>query len=155
MGRWRRTTACERAAQWISLELDGELNELERAALRRHLARCERCSAAKVEIHGFTALVRQAPFVRSRTQVVFAMPGARRAKIVRRSALSLVAAAALAAGGAALVLPQGSSDTGFNLFARATPQQRLEFADAKLVRTEAQTMMPVPPTSPFAWRVLT
>ena len=43
MTRWRRTTACERAAQWISLELDGELGRLEQAALARHLGRCDRC----------------------------------------------------------------------------------------------------------------
>ena len=38
MTRWRRTTACERGAQWISLDLDGELSRLEQTALARHLA---------------------------------------------------------------------------------------------------------------------
>ncbi len=50
MTRWRRTTACERAAQWISLELDGELGRLEQAALARHLRRCDRCLASSEEI---------------------------------------------------------------------------------------------------------
>ena len=35
--RWLLTTACERASQWISLELHGELGRLEQAALVRHL----------------------------------------------------------------------------------------------------------------------
>ena len=41
--RWWRTNACERAMQWISLELDGELSQLERAALGRHIDGCARC----------------------------------------------------------------------------------------------------------------
>ena len=45
MMRWRRTTACERAAQWISLDLDDELGELDRAALAKHLERCPGCRA--------------------------------------------------------------------------------------------------------------
>ena len=52
MMRWRRTTACERAAQWISLDLDDELGRLERAALARHLGRCAGCRAASAEIGG-------------------------------------------------------------------------------------------------------
>jgi anti-sigma factor RsiW len=154
MGRWRRTTACERAAQWISLELDGELSELEGAALRRHLERCGRCSARKVEIDGFTRLIRQAPLVESSTRAVFALPGSRRAKIVRRSAASLVAAAVLAAGAAALVVPQGPPDRGFSLFALSTQKERLQFADAEQIRSESQTLMPTWPTSPLAVRAL-
>ena len=45
MMRWRRTTACERAAQWISLGLDGELRARDRAALDRHLERVRRAAA--------------------------------------------------------------------------------------------------------------
>ena len=72
MTRWRRTTACERAAQWISLDLDGELGRLEQAALARHLRRCDRCRASSAEIGGFTALLREAPPVEPARAIVVA-----------------------------------------------------------------------------------
>jgi len=61
MKGWRRTTPCERASQWISLRLDGELTELEQAGLDRHLERCEHCHALSRELAGLTALLRTAP----------------------------------------------------------------------------------------------
>ena len=61
MMRWRRTTACERAAQWISLDLDDELGSLDRAALAKHLERCAGCRALSAEIGGFTRLLRIQP----------------------------------------------------------------------------------------------
>ncbi len=36
---------CERAREWASQRADGELSELERLVLRRHLGRCEGCSS--------------------------------------------------------------------------------------------------------------
>ena len=58
---WRRATACERAAEWISLELDGELGFLERSVLHRHLARCEDCRSAGAAIDAFTQAIRAEP----------------------------------------------------------------------------------------------
>jgi ferric-dicitrate binding protein FerR (iron transport regulator) len=79
MTRWRRTTACERATQWISLELDGELSRLEQAALARHLRRCDRCRSANTDIGRFTSLLRAAPPVEpARAVVVVTPPWARR-----------------------------------------------------------------------------
>src|SRR5205085_542263 len=66
MMRWRRTTTCDRAAQWISLELDGELTELERAGLARHLDRCQNCRRTSAELGTFTRLIRAAPLVELR-----------------------------------------------------------------------------------------
>lgn len=37
--------ACERAREWASLRLDGELSELEQALFASHLERCAACSA--------------------------------------------------------------------------------------------------------------
>jgi predicted anti-sigma-YlaC factor YlaD len=106
MTLWRRTTACERAAQWISLELDGELGRLDEAALARHLRRCDRCQSSSLEIGAFTGLLREEPPVApSRAVVVVTPPWAkRRARAtIRGGALALIAA--LAAMLAVAVLP--------------------------------------------------
>jgi predicted anti-sigma-YlaC factor YlaD len=56
--------ACGFAREHISLQLDGELSELDRAALKAHLERCERCRAyadsmAEVTGHLRTAALEQ------------------------------------------------------------------------------------------------
>jgi predicted anti-sigma-YlaC factor YlaD len=56
-----RPAACERAHTWISLRLDGELSELERALLDAHLAHCGDCRAAAAGVEGLTRAMRAAP----------------------------------------------------------------------------------------------
>src|SRR5207247_8945881 len=51
---------CERAREWASLRLDGELSELEQALLRAHLARCASCSAYARAITETTSAIRVA-----------------------------------------------------------------------------------------------
>ena len=98
MVRLRRISACERAAQWISLDLDGELSELERVGLARHLEGCERCRATTADFGGFTEIIRTTPPVSRTTPVVVALPGRPGVRARRRSAVALLAcAAALAA----------------------------------------------------------
>ena len=52
---------CERARQWASLELDGELSGFERALLEDHVAGCPSCSEFRREIGGLTGALRAAP----------------------------------------------------------------------------------------------
>jgi predicted anti-sigma-YlaC factor YlaD len=52
---------CDRARQWASLELDGELSNFERALLENHLAGCSSCAAFRGEIGGLTTALRAAP----------------------------------------------------------------------------------------------
>jgi predicted anti-sigma-YlaC factor YlaD len=54
---------CERAREWASLRLDGELSELEQALLDAHLARCAGCSAYARDVSGATAALRDAELV--------------------------------------------------------------------------------------------
>ena len=111
MTRWRRTTACERAAQWISLELDGELGRLDEAALARHIRRCDRCQSSSLEIGAFTGLLREEPPVAPSRAVVVVTPAwaKRRARAtIRGGALALIAA--LAAMLAVAVLPRRFPD---------------------------------------------
>jgi ferric-dicitrate binding protein FerR (iron transport regulator) len=112
MTRWRRTTACERAAQWISLELDGELGRVEQAALARHLCRCERCRTSDTEVRAFTMLVREAPPVEPARLIAVAAPSwAQRRARARLGAGVLALAAALGAALTLGVLPH--SENGF------------------------------------------
>ena len=52
---------CERARQWASVELDGELSTFERALLADHLGRCPDCRAFRADVAGLTAALRVAP----------------------------------------------------------------------------------------------
>jgi len=49
-----RDGRCERARQWASLRLDGELSELEDALLEQHLEGCSSCSAFAVRLAATT-----------------------------------------------------------------------------------------------------
>jgi predicted anti-sigma-YlaC factor YlaD len=127
MTRWRRTTPCERAAQWISLDLDGELGRLEQAALTRHLRRCDRCRATSAEISGFTTLVREAPPVEPARAVVVANPAwaRRRARSTIRGGLLVIAVAAVIfASLTALSSSPGRPET----FGFANEAQQITFA---------------------------
>ena len=53
---------CDRARQWASLELDGELSSFERALLENHLAGCPACAEFRAEIGGLTGALRAAPY---------------------------------------------------------------------------------------------
>src|SRR5438445_586854 len=64
-----RPRACERASEFVSLELDGELSLFERAILRRHLQRCERCAASSRQITALTEMVRTAPVEQIRVSI--------------------------------------------------------------------------------------
>jgi predicted anti-sigma-YlaC factor YlaD len=52
---------CERAQEWASLELDGELSQLERALLATHLRRCAACAEAVGGMRALTSALRAAP----------------------------------------------------------------------------------------------
>ena len=52
---------CERTRAWASLELDGELSELEGLLFHEHVLSCEDCAAAVDDLHRITAIVRATP----------------------------------------------------------------------------------------------
>ena len=93
-----RNGRCERARQWASLRLDGELSELEDALLEKHLEGCASCSAFAARLTSTTEAVRAVPQERPQIDYprferpVFRLPVGRRVAIV-----AVAAAAALGA----------------------------------------------------------
>jgi len=53
--------ACDRARQWATADLDGELSRFERVLLDAHLAECPSCREFAVAIGGITGMLRSAP----------------------------------------------------------------------------------------------
>jgi len=149
---WWRTTTCERAAQWISLELDGELSELERARLARHLDRCASCRAWSAEVGGFTSLLRTAPLVELSSPVAVLVS---RVRAKRRAAVATLATVAAAAAVVVVVLQQTGSNSSPGAFAFQDAQQQRRFAQEH-VRTELAAFLvaPTAPAQSFASRAL-
>ena len=88
---------CDRAREAMSLALDGELSELDRARLDAHLERCPDCGAFERESSAVAQLLRQTP--REEMSVPIMLPRARRLSMARMLQASAAAAAlALVAG---------------------------------------------------------
>ena len=153
MTRWRRTTACERAAQWISLDLDGELGRLEQAALVRHLRRCDRCRASSGEIGGFTTLLRGEPPIEPSRAIVVPTPAwaRRRARAtLRGGVLVLALAAAIFAG---ITVSQAPSTPGSSL-GFTDPGQQIRFAREHVLNEPTLFVVEAPAAHSFADRAL-
>ena len=56
-----RPLLCERTRGWVSLSLDGELSEFERALMDAHLVRCVDCAGFAAEAQSATTMLRTAP----------------------------------------------------------------------------------------------
>jgi anti-sigma factor RsiW len=63
-------TVCTRVREQISLQLDGELSQLERRMLDTHLERCPRCAAYAADVRDFTERMRSAPHALMQRPVV-------------------------------------------------------------------------------------
>jgi anti-sigma factor RsiW len=54
-------TVCTRVREQVSLELDGELSQLEQRMLGAHLERCSRCAVYAADVRDVTERIRNAP----------------------------------------------------------------------------------------------
>ena len=89
-----RNSRCERARQWASLRIDGELSELEDALLEKHLEGCASCSAFAVRLGATTEAVRTAPQERPQISYPRFERPTIRLPVGRRVAIVAIAAAA-------------------------------------------------------------
>ena len=99
---------CIRAREHVSLALDAELSEFERALLAAHLAQCTACRRFEADVVALTKQLRAAP-VEALSRPV-SLPRHRRFAPARVIQASAAAAAAVAVGlGAALSLVDTTS----------------------------------------------
>jgi anti-sigma factor RsiW len=90
-------SACDRAREALSVGLDGELSELDRARLDAHLERCPDCAAFEAGSSAVAQLLRQAP--QEQMSVPIMLPRAGRLSVARMlQAGAAAAAVALVAG---------------------------------------------------------
>jgi hypothetical protein len=88
---------CERAREWSSLRIDGELSLLEEELLERHLSACADCAGFDEATRATAAAMRTAPVERPSRRL--RIPARRAAGFsVERRRTAVVAAAALALG---------------------------------------------------------
>jgi anti-sigma factor RsiW len=144
MGESQKTTACERAGQLISVRLDGELSELEAAALDRHLERCAACTVLATELTGIAALLRSAPLVGVERELAPVVPG--RPRVLGRARPAAFAAVMSAAAAAVAFIVLGSSSPP------RSSQDGLQFRSAseeiRFVRVQQQRIEPPVETPP-------
>jgi anti-sigma factor RsiW len=102
-------TVCSRVREQVSLELDGELSQLEQRMLGTHLERCPRCAAYAADVRDATERIRNAPRAIMQRPVVVRR---RQPLTTVRLQVGVAAAFALAALGLGTQLastePQGS-----------------------------------------------
>ena len=99
-----RPETCERARQWASQRLDGELSQLEQAGLERHSGACAHCRAFAVQVDEVGSLLRSAPLARLSRPVRIELPAPLRRRGLRSRALPLPVAGALGIVAAAALL---------------------------------------------------
>jgi len=87
---------CDRARQWASLQLDGELSEFEQALLDGHVAGCASCSAFRADIANVTRELRAAPL--EPFPVAIHLQRIRRARLRFAPAAAALAVAAVGLG---------------------------------------------------------
>jgi len=107
----------------VSLELDGELSEVEHALLRAHVGRCATCAAFEHDTVALTRELRAAPL---ESPAVAGMPPRRRSVAVRSLQVGAAAAAvALAAGLGSLAGSLDSRSTPASGTVASVPVQRV------------------------------
>jgi len=89
-----RPRSCERAAEFVSLELDGELSLFERVMLKHHLKRCESCAVYAHDVTRLTDLLRSTPV----EPIHLTLPLSHRRHRISRVLQSVAVTAAVAAG---------------------------------------------------------
>jgi predicted anti-sigma-YlaC factor YlaD len=91
----RRPVVCDRVRAQISVDLDGELSQLERAMLASHLERCADCRSYAAEVTAFTQALRDEPLEGLERPVVVVRRSRRVAAVRLPAAVAAVMAIAV------------------------------------------------------------
>jgi predicted anti-sigma-YlaC factor YlaD len=132
--RTMRTTGrrCDRAREYASLRLDGELSDFESALLDSHLDRCPSCRAFAEDLAGLTSRLRTASL--EQPSIVVTLP--RRRAVALRGFQAGAAAAAVVSVlgiGSLFGMLQSSATTPADGAAKlgSTAHERQEFRDLR------------------------
>src|SRR5215212_7719919 len=127
--RTMRTTArrCDRAREYASLRLDGELSDFESTLLDSHIERCPSCRAFAEDLVGVTERLRTAPL--ERPLIVLTLPQRRFAAL--RTMQASAAAAAVGIGALFGMLHSSASAPGRVARLGSMAQEKREFRDLR------------------------
>lgn len=127
---------CERARFWASLQLDGELSELESALLDAHLARCAGCRAVADSFDASTTALRAAPLERV-APVAVNLPRSPRRLLATISVAAVLVVAVVAGGLVRGQVSHGPSVPGAVAVVASfeTPDQLRQLRRATLLNT--------------------
>ena len=135
----KHPVVCERVRAQVSLEVDGELSQLERAMLAAHVVRCAECRAYRRDVHALTRALRSAPL---ETAPPIAVRRYRRSSAATRFQAGAAAAMAFAMVGIATQVVDGqqeaSSFSGLHVVHFQT-QNELEHEQALIEGNAAPT----------------
>jgi len=131
--RTMRTTArrCDRAREYASLRLDGELSDFESALLDSHIERCPSCRAFAEDLVGVTERLRTEPL--ERPLIVLTLPQRRFAALRTMQASAAAAAVVSVVGIGALfgMLHSNASAPGRVARLGSMAQEKREFRDLR------------------------
>ncbi len=135
--------ACDRCREQVSLELDGELSEVERAMLRAHLARCAGCRTYWERVGAVVRLLRAASLEHPEKVPVPARRVPRFAMRLQAASAAVLAFAAVGLGSQLVALSPAHGEASEQVFRYPTryqldeEQAQLAVAVAGPMRTSA------------------
>jgi len=128
---------CERARQWTSLDVDGELSTFEGVLLHAHLADCADCREFRAGVTCTASALRTAPL----EPFIVTVPGRVRRRVTRSLAPAVAALAVVSVGLGSIV---ASSNLGSGLAHRnAPPAAALDVVGATYDAVNAQALKAV------------
>jgi anti-sigma factor RsiW len=125
-------SVCARVREQVSLELDGELSQLEQRMLEAHLERCSACATYADDVRDLTERIRSAPLHSLRRPVVV-----RRARHLSTARLQVGIAAAFALAALGLGTQLAASPAREGTLARNDGQPNLSPPSGVLEREQA------------------
>ena len=140
---------CDRAREWASLRLDGELSPLEEELLERHLDACRDCRAFEDDVRWATDVLRLTPQERPSRRLTLPARPARR--VTGRRLTANAATAALAAGalvGAVVERPSSQAPANGPTEVSLLSNEAKELRDLPRTRLLSPAPAPAPPPNP-------
>lgn len=138
-------TVCTRVREQVSLELDGELSQLEQRMLAAHLDRCPRCAAYAADVRDFTERMRTAPQAFPQRPVVVRKRSALSAIRLQTGVAAAFALAALGLGTQLAASPEQSSSLARYEGRPALSPSRAVFEQEQAILRVVKAGRPLPP----------